>query len=332
MIGIYVPHIWFSLTIIRLSGDIEENPGPKCNSNQLFSICHRNLNSITAHNYLKISLLRAYISLHYFDVVCISETYLDSSTAPDDENLEIAGYNLLRTDHPSNSKRDGVCVYYKSSLALRLIDVHYLQECLIFEIFIGRESCYFISLYRPPSQSSDSFEEFADNLRLSLDKICNQNPFLTVILGDFNTKSLNWYKHDQTAYEGSNIDAVTSQFGLQQLIKELTHILGNSSSCIDLIFTSHPTLFVELGNHPSLHLNCHHQITYAKFNLKIHYPPPYEREIWHYQKANTDQIRKAIEQFPWDRSFKNLEVNDMVYFYLTEPSETFFQTTFHMKL
>ena len=71
------------------------------------------------------------------------------------------------------------------------------------------------SLYRSPSQSSDSFEEFADNLQLSLDKISNQNPFLTVVLGDFNNKSSNWYKHDQTIYEGSKIDAVSSQFSLQ---------------------------------------------------------------------------------------------------------------------
>ena len=96
MIGVYVHHIWLSLTIIRLSGDIEENPGPKCNSNQSFSICHWNLNSITAHNYLKISLLRAYISLHNFDVVCISEIYLDFTTALDNENLAITRYNLLR--------------------------------------------------------------------------------------------------------------------------------------------------------------------------------------------------------------------------------------------
>ena len=127
MIGVYIHHIWLSLTIIRLSGDIEENPGPKCNSNQSFSICHWNLNSITAHNHLKISLLTAYISLHNFDVVCISETYLDSTRALDDENLEITGFNLLKADHASNSKRGGACEYYKISLALRIIDVHYLQ-------------------------------------------------------------------------------------------------------------------------------------------------------------------------------------------------------------
>ena len=76
--------------------------------------------------------MSAYISLHNFDEVCISETYLDSTTVLDDKNLEIAGYNILRADHASNSKRDGICVHYKSSLALRLIDVYYLQECLIF--------------------------------------------------------------------------------------------------------------------------------------------------------------------------------------------------------
>ena len=114
MTGVYVHHIWVSLTIVRLSSDIEENPGPKCNSDQSLSICHWNLNSTTTHNYLKIFLLRAYITLHNFDVVCISTTALD-------ENLEIAGYNLLRADHAFNSKRGGVCVYYKSSFA-------YLQE------------------------------------------------------------------------------------------------------------------------------------------------------------------------------------------------------------
>ena len=44
MISGYVHHICLSLPIIRLSGDIEENSRPKCNSsNQSFFICHWNL-------------------------------------------------------------------------------------------------------------------------------------------------------------------------------------------------------------------------------------------------------------------------------------------------
>ena len=69
---------------------------------------------------------------------------------------------------------------------------------------------------------------------------------------------------------------------------------------------------MESGVHSSLHANCHHHITFAKFNLKIHYPPPYEREVWHYQKANVDQIRQAISQFPWGNRFANINVNEQL--------------------
>ena len=287
---LYANHFWFYKIVLKLSGDIEENPEPKPSSNQSFCICHWNLNSISVHNYVKISLLRAYISTHKFDVICISETYLDSDTSDDDDNLKIAGYNLIRADHPSNTKRGGVCIYYKHSLAFKLLNIHYLKECMNFEISFGGKICNFILLYRSPNQSSDTFEDFADNLELNLDKITNKSPYLLVVLGDFNVKSSNWYKHDKTTYEGSKIDAITSQFGLQQLIAEPPHILTDSSSCIDLLFTSQPNLVMESGLHFSLHQNCHHQITYAKINLKVCYPPPNELEIWYYQRANVDQV------------------------------------------
>ena len=58
--------------------------------------------------------------------------------------------------------------------------------------------------------------------------------------------------------------------------------------------------------------NCHHQIVFAKFNLKVHYPPPYEREVWHFERAITDHIKRAINGLPWERSFANLDINDKV--------------------
>ena len=57
-------------------GDIESNPGPaQKNQNKLFSICHWNLNGITAHGYVKVSLLKAYITAQNMDITCLSETY-----------------------------------------------------------------------------------------------------------------------------------------------------------------------------------------------------------------------------------------------------------------
>ena len=169
-----------------------------------------------------------------------------------------------------------VSVYiYNQSLALKILDIKYLQECIVFQVLIANKICNFISFYRSPSQPTDIFDQFIDNLELTLDEMAKHNPFLIVALRDFNVKSENWYKHDKASYEGAKIDALTTQFGLQQIIKEPTHILAESSSCIDLIFTSLQNVLMETGVHSSLHPNCHHQITYAKINLKIHLPPPY---------------------------------------------------------
>ena len=84
--------------------------------------------------------------------------YLDSSIAPDDDNLEISGYSLVRSDHPSNNKRGGVCVYYKNFLPLRVLDIQYLHECINFELKIGDKICNFVALYRSPSQTQDKFD------------------------------------------------------------------------------------------------------------------------------------------------------------------------------
>ena len=128
--------------------------------------------------------------------------------------------------------------------------------------------CNFVSLYRSPNQSEDDFENFCNNFELTLDVVSATNLFLIVAIGDLNAKSRNWYTGDTTTFEGSKIEAITSQFGLQQIINERTHIQGKSESCIDLIFSSQPNLVMSLGIHSSLHQNCHHQIIFTKFNLK----------------------------------------------------------------
>ena len=82
-----------------LSGYVEINPGPLSNCKEYFSICHWNLNSISAHDYSKLFLLKAYTILHKFDTICLSETYLDSTIPNDDDKLQIPGYTLILTIH-----------------------------------------------------------------------------------------------------------------------------------------------------------------------------------------------------------------------------------------
>ena len=310
-----IHHIWLHGLMIKTSGDIELNPGPKHKQNQSLSICHGNLNSIPAHNSQKLELLQSYISSNKVDILCLSETFLNSDISCDDNNLQLPGFDLIRANHPSNTKRGGVCIYYRNCLPLKLINVCYFNECITLVIKLGDKICNFVSLYRSPNQSEDDFENFCKNFELTLDAVSATNPFLMVAIGNFSAKSSNWYTGDTTTSEGSKIEAITSQFGLQQIINEPTHIQGKSESCIDLIFFSQPDLMMSSGIHSSLHQNCHHQIIFAKFNLRVHYPPPYEREVWHFKKANTDHIKRPINGFPWERSFANLDINDKVHLF-----------------
>ena len=99
-----------------------------------------------------------------FDIICLSEIYLSFNPAPRNDNLEIPGYNLIRSDHPSNSKRRGACIYNKNFLNLRVLDIQYLHECINIELKIRHKLCYVIALYRLRSQSQDEPEKFSEKL------------------------------------------------------------------------------------------------------------------------------------------------------------------------
>ena len=100
----YNSSIYFCSSLCH--GDIEINPGPKKLKKNSLSVCHWNLNSLSAHNFSKLTQLKAYISIYKHDFICLSETYLNSSIP--DSLLEIDGYNLICSDQHNDVKRGRV--------------------------------------------------------------------------------------------------------------------------------------------------------------------------------------------------------------------------------
>ena len=92
---------------------------------------------------------------------------------------------------------------------------------------------------------------------------------------------------------------------LQQLISSPTHLLPNSSSCINLIFTDQPDLVVDSGVYSAFHVKRHHQSIHCKFNLMIVYPPAHKRLVWDFKRTNTDAIINSINQVDWEILFFN---------------------------
>ena len=69
------------------------------------------------------------------------------------------------------------------------------------------------------------------------------------------------------------------------------------------------------GVYSFLHSSCHYQVIFAKFNLSILYPPPYERTVWFYEKANPQLMRRAINEFDWTRALSNVSIDKKVCYF-----------------
>ena len=108
-----------------------------------------------------------------------------------------------------------------------------------------------------------------------------------------------WWSEGDTTVEGREIENLLSSLGLSQLISEPTNFEPNKNpSCIDLVTTDQPNLVLDSGTCASLDSFCRHQITYCTVNFNISPPPPFERRIWHYHRAET-LLKRSMCRFPW---------------------------------
>ena len=80
-------------TMIVFVEDVEINPGLQPEFRQCFSIL--NLRSITAHQYAKVPILIAYNLVYKFNIICLSEIYLNTETPPNDAKIEIPCYTVI---------------------------------------------------------------------------------------------------------------------------------------------------------------------------------------------------------------------------------------------
>ena len=189
----------------------ETNPGPKYSS---LTFCHWNLNGLTAHDSIKIALLQAYILQHNYDIKCLSQTFLNSSIESNDDRISIDGYNLIRSDHPSDLRRGEVCIYYKEHIPLiKREDICTLGNCLVTEIRSKGRKSFLTCIYRSPSQSHDEFESFGVNFDILLNNINDEFPICSILTGYFNARSPSWWKNDITNTPGQEIDSLTSLAG-----------------------------------------------------------------------------------------------------------------------
>ena len=97
----------------------------------------------------------------------------------------IEGYNIARSDHPSNSRQGGVSIYNKQSLALKILDIKYLQEAICrYSLLYADDTCLIF-------QHND-IKEIEIQLNKNFSLICDWfvDNKLSIHFGEDKTKSI----------------------------------------------------------------------------------------------------------------------------------------------
>ena len=76
LVDVEILFLQYIKILLYFCGDIEINPGPKRSS---LTFCDWNLNDFAAHEFITVSLLQGYITERIFDIIYLSEIFLNSS-------------------------------------------------------------------------------------------------------------------------------------------------------------------------------------------------------------------------------------------------------------
>ena len=287
------------MSMLLISG-IERNPGPLSDSSisstntilttaeeqaikNKFSVVHYNVQSIIN----KLDLIET--ELQNFDVISITETWLDQRTS--DLDLNIKGFNLFRRDRPGDN-HGGICVYVRDNIyscrrnAIELPNI----ECVWVEVIVQGRKQLIGTFYRPPNSSNAVMTSIEDSIGQAFDTNI-QNILIT---GDFNLDILK---------DNSNkkITDLCQQFNLKQLINNPTNFTETSSTIIDLFLTANNNAVLSGVGEPFLEQNVrYHCPIYCVLNFNKTKTPIYTRKIFLYNRGNYGAFKDDLQRTDWD--------------------------------
>ena len=187
-------------------------------------------------------------------------------------------------------------------------DLVTFPEFIACDAQLDTKKYFSVIAYTSPSQSQIEFQYLINTFELMLSKMSGENPYSVIITGRFNCSSTNWWEDDIENYEGKRNEPFTPVLGLHQLINELMPSVGNSRSCIDVILTYQPNLFLESGVHPSLDGSCRHQIVYGKLSVMALSPLRTNIGFGFFDSADVNATKKVLRCFHGEIFHQTLHV------------------------
>ena len=286
--------------LLIISGSVHPNPGPVVGGqpNACLTMCHVNMRSLQPHDRsLKLDEMYSLLCIDKnFDVICVSETWLDNTISDDD--ITLPEYQVFRRDR--NRHGGGVAIYAHNSLPIKYLDDFNMDgiELTCVEIKLNSKSILLACCYRPPGTRANA-DEFLENFQTVINLMFTYEPESIFILGDFNDRCIFWEDNHPNSELGVKFRDLLDNNILFQIIRDPTYITSNYQSLLDLIITDSPGYVLDSGVGNPLGDPSH---CYVYCKLSIQYPKDikYERETWQYKNADFAGLNVALMDCPWD--------------------------------
>lgn len=245
--------------------------------------------------------LLSYIVEEDLDIVCITEAWVNEEQFRESrKEYEVDGY-IMYLHQRTGKIGGGVVIYIKNSYTssqVNDIKVDDRVESLWLDVKVNKNKVIRVgAFYRPPNQSSDVDELMAGEIN----KGCTRQ---TIILGDFNLRSVNWDTMVGDTSGMKFIETFQDKY-LVQVVDKPTR----GTEILDLVLTNieHCVREVEVGE--TLGNSDHHIIrfiiAFSKDNIVN------KTRVPNYQKGDYDRLRKLLAEINWKEILRDMTVQEM---------------------
>lgn len=254
--------------------------------NTKLNICQINVQSLCARNLVKLEELRRVFKDSKADVVCFTETWLDTSIT--DSLIAIDGYNLIRNDR--NRHGGGICVYYREGLQCRVVEKSKSvretssTEFLLLEIECLNDKLLMGVYYNPPTVDCSEILSAQISKYSMKYKAC-------FLIGDFNTDP------NRSGAKSKRFNDVLSGLAFHFANREPTYFYQTGCSLLDLLLTDSPNQISKF-NQVSMPGISHHDLILA--SLEFSFTIPENRSYYHdYNNINYAELNEAFSRINW---------------------------------
>ena len=287
-----------------ISGDVELNPGPTVQTapperppdgsnrqrhTEPLTCVAQNVRSLKN----KLSSLRAFSPvLQKFDIIALSETWLNPSVGDSELQHGFDGHVWFRRDRAGGMAGGGVaCALRASLLPARRTELE-SGEALVIDLMSCCPIVTVIVAYRPPDD-----DVALENIVKLMNAVCATER-LVLMVGDFNIPEIDWCSSDdpvllrRSGRAVAFVDAV-AQCGLAQHVRQPTR----GDNILDLVLTNMPVTRCEADE--GVFESDHRHTTVTCLVPRPHVLRVTRSTVLNYRRADFPALKASLRRLSW---------------------------------